>query len=316
MSAKRVTRNRDDSRHLASLDAKIKLVQDRVRSVVGGYSTGMYLYGAGGLGKSFNVLQELEAQDVSVRLFNSRMTAKGLFNSLQAHPDAVHLLEDMERIVDDRDAQGVLRSALWAQPGKERVVTWTTAADPQRFEFRGGIIMVANAPLKALPELRALATRIIVHKMDVTDEELQAQMRRIAGQGWSRGKHRLKPEECMDVCDFLIGQCVESQCPVDLRLLDNSCLDYCQWENEHSDHHWRDLVAHRVRQTVTQLREELSPLTMEQKRARNRQIVRDILAATNDPEEQVLLWAQKTVSWKFSLNSSMITWHSTRRVSF
>jgi hypothetical protein len=284
----------DDREALNSLDNKLQLVRDRVRSVVGGYATGMYLYGSGGLGKSFSVSQELEALSAPVRMFNSRMTGKGLFNSLGAHPDAIHLLEDMERIVDDRDAQGVLRSALWSQPGKPRIITWTTAADPQRFEFRGGVIMVANVPLKALPELRALATRIAVHNMDVTDEELQAQMRRIARQGWSRGRHRLDANTCLGVCEYLIDQCLTAQCPMDLRLLDNSCLDYCQWDNEHSSLHWRDLVAHRVRQTVTQIREEISSLTREQKAQHYRDIVRDILAATPDAQEQVRLWQERT----------------------
>jgi hypothetical protein len=284
----------DDREALKSLDNKLRFVRDRVRSVVGGYATGMYLYGAGGLGKSFNVSQELEQLGAPVRMFNSRMTGKGLFNSLGAHPDAIHLLEDMERIVDDRDAQGVLRSALWSQPGKQRIVTWTTAADQQRIEFRGGVIMVANVPLKSLPELRALATRIILHKLDVSDDELQAEMRRIAGQGWSRGRHRLDTDTCLLVCEFLIGQCLASQCPIDLRLLDNACLDYCQWDNDQSILHWRDLVAHRVQQTVTQVREEISTLSREQKAQRYRQIVRDILASTQDAQEQVNLWRERT----------------------
>jgi hypothetical protein len=51
------------------------------------------------------------------RLFNSRVTAKGLFKALEKAPDAVHVPEDMGRLTKDRDARGVLRSALWAQPG-------------------------------------------------------------------------------------------------------------------------------------------------------------------------------------------------------
>src|SRR5262249_28165012 len=75
---------------------------------------------------------------------------------------------------------------------------------------------------------------------------------------------------------------------------DNSCLDRCQWENDHSSLHWHDLVANRVRQTATQLREELSPLTMEQRKQGYRQLVRDILAMSDNPEEQVRLWGEKT----------------------
>ena len=47
---------------------------------------------------------------------------------------------------------GVLRSALWSQADRDRVVTWTTKAGEQRISFRGGV-MLANRPLEDLPEL-------------------------------------------------------------------------------------------------------------------------------------------------------------------
>lgn len=66
----------------------------------------------------------------------------------------------MERLTKDPDAQGVLRSALWSQPGHDRVVTWTPATGgPLRFIFRGGLILISNRPPADLPEVRALATR-------------------------------------------------------------------------------------------------------------------------------------------------------------
>src|SRR6185312_729738 len=100
------------------------------------------------------------------------MTAKGLFLAMKHSPDAVHVLEDMERLTKDADAQGVLRSALWTQPGHDRVVTWTTATEgSQRFIFRGGLILISNRPLANMPELLALATRIEVHQLEVTDAE-------------------------------------------------------------------------------------------------------------------------------------------------
>src|SRR5262245_13210186 len=114
-----------DKDALAGLEKKLNLVRDNVTAVGRGYKTGFYLYGTGGMGKSYTVLQHLESLGVSYQLFNSRMTAKGLFLTLYKAPDAIHVLEDMERLTKDPDAQGVLRSALWAQPGRERLVTWT-----------------------------------------------------------------------------------------------------------------------------------------------------------------------------------------------
>ena len=187
-----------DQEALASLEKKLHLVRDHVTAVAKGYKTGYYLYGPGGMGKSYTVLRHLESLDVPYQLFNSRMTAKGLFLTLQKAPDAIHVMEDMERLTKDPDAQGVLRSALWAQPGHDRVVTWTTATDgTQRFVFRGGLILISNRPLADLPELRAMATRIEVHRLEVSDAELAALMRELAGKGYRLdGKVGIGPEEC------------------------------------------------------------------------------------------------------------------------
>src|SRR4051794_39086737 len=90
---------------LASFERKLHLVRDHVTAVGKGYKTGLYLYGSGGVGKSYTVMRHLEGLEIAYQLYNSRMTAKALFLALQNAPDAVHVLEDMERITEDPDAQ-------------------------------------------------------------------------------------------------------------------------------------------------------------------------------------------------------------------
>src|SRR5262245_23684247 len=281
----------------ASLERKLQLVRDRVAAVVHGYAHGMYIFGSGGLGKSFTVIQHLDALQANYTLFNSRMTAKGLFRALQQAPDAIHVLEDMERLVMDRDAQGVLRSALWAQPGKERVVTWTTgsADGKEQFSFRGGIIVLANRPLADLPELEALATRIILLRLEVTDAELRAQMCDLASQGFQRGgKPALEPLKCREVAAYLIQECRAAGCPLDLRLLHSSYEDYLQWEGDHASCHWQDLVTSRVRETAHHFRHEVTTLPREERKRLRRVIVREILQQTADPDEQLRLYRDRT----------------------
>jgi hypothetical protein len=279
---------------LAALDKKIRLVDDRVTGVARGFSTGLYLYGAGGLGKSYSVLKKLTELEADFRLFNTRMTGKGLFLALDKAPDSVHVLEDMERLTDDRDGQSVLRAALGSQNDRDRVVTWTTASGEMRTTFRGGIIMLGNRPLSDLPELRALATRISVFHLQVSDAEMIAQMRRLAQKGWTRYKQELAAVQCQEVCEYVIEQCRKANCPLDLRLLDNSCLDYCQWEAHHSDCHWHDLVANRVRQAAEHFRHPIAPQSREERLANDRKIVRDICARTEDRQEQLRLWKEMT----------------------
>jgi hypothetical protein len=229
-------------------------------------------------------------------LYNSRLTAKGLFLALAHAPDAVHVLEDMERLTKDADAQGVLRSALWAQPGHDRVVTWTTATDgAQRFTFRGGLILISNRPLANLPELRALATRIEVHRLEVTDAELAALMRDLAARGYRlQDKVVVGPEECLRVTDHLLKECRAAGCPLDLRLQQKAFQTYLQFAADCSVSHWEDLVAASVREATCHFRHEPNTTSPEIRKAQRRRAVRAILLQTADAKEQEELYTEQT----------------------
>ena len=268
-----------DDNPLNSLRKKLQLLSDLVIAVIMRFKYGLFLYGGGGIGKSFNVLRILKEHETPYQLFNGRMTPKGLFLALARAPDAIHVLEDMERLTKDPDAQGVLRSALWSQPGHDRVVTWTTATDgAQRFTFRGGLILISNRPLADLPELRALATRIEVHRLEVTEAELTAQMRHLASQGYQQdGKAVLGPEECRQVTEYLLRECRTAGCPLDLRLQQKSFQTYLQWRNEYCHCDWRDLVAVSVREATHHFRHESNPLSREARIAQRRNALRDLM---------------------------------------
>jgi hypothetical protein len=153
------------------------------------------------------------------------MTGRGLHNQLEKYPDAVHVLEDLEQIMRDRGAQGVLRSALWCQRpagGKgsmERLVTWTTFKMEHFFYFTGGIVMVSNRPLEDLPELNAVRTRIAVRHRQPSDPELRALMRSVSLKGFEHEGKRLHPAKCQEICEFIIEQSVALHKNLDMRLL-------------------------------------------------------------------------------------------------
>lgn len=285
-----------DKRALESVEKKFEVLRDYATSVAKGFKTGLFLYGNGGAGKSYTVLRHLEHLQACYQLWNSRITAKGLFLSLQRAPDAVHVFEDMERLTKDADAQGVLRSALWAQPGHDRVVTWTTATDgAQRFTFRGGLILISNRPLADLPELRALATRIEVHRLEVSDAELIALMRDLAGRGYRHlDKMVIGPEECLQVTEHLLKECRTAGCPLDLRLQQKSFQTYLQWESDWSSSHWQDLIAASVREATAHFRHQSNTMPREDRRARRRNALRKIMENTVDAKEQERLYVEQT----------------------
>ena len=68
----------DDEIHLQAYEAKLQLVRDYTKGVAMGFSNGFFLYGTGGIAKSFTVLRELQQLAVNFKLFNSRMSGRGL----------------------------------------------------------------------------------------------------------------------------------------------------------------------------------------------------------------------------------------------
>lgn len=281
---------------LASLERKQNLLRDLVTAVGKGYKSGLFLYGNGGVGKSFTVLRQLAHLDVPYQLYNSRMTAKGLFKRLEKARSLIHVLEDMERLTKDPDAQGVLRSALWSQPGHERKITWTTAADGcEDFVFTGGLILISNRPLADLPELRALATRIEVYHLDVTDAELTALMRQLAGKGYEEnGRPVLAPDDCTQVTEHLLKECRAAGCPLDLRLQQKAFQTYRQAAADDSVTHWKDLVAASVREATCHFRHEQNTDSPEAKKAARRNILREIMATTVSVTDQEKSYKDRT----------------------
>ena len=274
-----------------SLTRKDLVLKDQVTAVALRYVPGLFVYGSGGVGKSYTVLNHLKALDVPFQLFNSRMTGKGLFMAIGGAPDAVFVLEDMERLTKDADAQGVLRSALWSQPGHERVVTWTTATNgKESFVFRGGIIMISNRPLADMPELKALATRIEVNRLDVSEVELETRMRDIAAVGVvSDGATILDPTVCLEVTEYLLAECRRAGCPLDLRLQQKAFQIFRQWDALHSKCHWHDLLAASVSEAATHFKHEADMKPREDRQAELRDVyraVRLIAKSAKDQEEE------------------------------
>ena len=180
----------DESRNLDRLNSRLQLIRDRTTAVAEGWSTGLYLFGEGGIGKSYTVLEQLDRLKVPHKVTNSRLTGKGLFELLEDHPDTIHVLEDMESLCKSSNAAGVLRSALWTatkDKGKgrqERLITWRVGGEKRMVSFTGGIIMTMNAPLDDLPELRAVKTRIAVAKLEPTNAKIAALMKSICLRGY------------------------------------------------------------------------------------------------------------------------------------
>jgi hypothetical protein len=297
-----------DQRHLLEYQKKVQLVRDRTIGVIRGRTTGVYLWGPGGTGKSFTIFSTLREHQANFRLHNSRMDGRGLFTALERDPDAVHVLEDCELMMRNRNVRGLLRSALWGQRDgngpMERIITWPLGGGKRelRCHFQGGLVIVANLPPADIPEMEAVTTRIPVIHLAASDAEVRAMMRNMARQGYEDAHgHRLTPAECLEVAECIISQCRHLDRPLDLRLLINGCEDFLQWSEGEAGIHWRDLVATRVRQRPAGIKLPVEVAATGQTReaiAARQQAdldsAREIAQATKDPDERLRMWVDKT----------------------
>ena len=86
----------EDGLHLHAYESKLQLVRDYTRGVALGFQQWVLVDGLGGIAKSYTVLGELDRLGVDYKLFNSRMSGRGLVRGYGRIPASVHVLEDME----------------------------------------------------------------------------------------------------------------------------------------------------------------------------------------------------------------------------
>jgi hypothetical protein len=281
----------DERKHLASLQDKLTHIGDAVNGVIKHFHTGLFLYGEGGTGKSFKVIESLRAAKCGYMYHNARLTARGLVDALQRAPTDIHLIEDAETLMDDRKTFGVLRSALWSQSRQkppEREITWTAFKTEVRFIFTGGIIVVSNANLAAdIPEIRAIKTRINVLQLDLSKEELLALMKHLCLQGYQYGEDYMSPNECLQVGEFIRERLEGLQRSLDLRLLMNGFKDFLQWKTKNSVNHWHDLLLGRIQERPVVVRRA-------ERVAKESKIANEINDMKIPYKKKIELWEQRT----------------------
>lgn len=307
-SMRAVTPTPPSNKHLESLEKKLQLVRTFTRAVAEHFMTGFFLWGSGGVGKTYTVTQQLAALEANYKVWNSRVTGWGLINNLEKYPSHVHLIEDAESMYRDPRAIGVLRSALDGQRHEsggpiERWVTWcgdSAAKKPKEVFFSGGIIILSNSELPShKPEVAALKTRLKTLQLAVTDEELRALMRSVSAKGFTVSGHAMTPEQCGEVCAFVEDELHAMRSPLNMRVLvDGGFPAYVQHATGDTGVHWKDVVRAIIReqspQVFTQPVTVRTPPTREERKAAHRMVVRQILAQTADRVERLRLWREYT----------------------
>jgi len=226
------------------------VVHARVDEVVSGDVSSFFLYGPGGQGKSYEVIDALDKNPgvAKWRHWNSRMTARALVDNLRLYPDKIHLFEDMESLYKDRTSAGILCSACASIKGQPRRVNYTTAMDSINFEFKGGVIIISNENLSGNAVLGAVASRMRPLLWRLQSAEIEAIIRNAAMRGATHRGHAITPEECLEVADFVITRMHSGQHRIDLRTYFDHALPsywYCKRSSDHKLD-WQDLVDSKI----------------------------------------------------------------------
>jgi hypothetical protein len=281
---------------LAGIEDRAKTVRTRIRSVALGYTHAVFLHGPGGHGKSHIVTSELD-ETVGVgkwKSYKGDMSPRGMIDKLEAYPEAVHVLEDMETTFKEANMQSYLRAAMASPNGGPRRITDNKHNRDVNFIFHGGIIIVSNDSIDhRYGRLGAIASRTHPMLWKLSTPELAAMMRVIA----QRGSKELAPEECMGVAEYLIEQMSARQkdTKVDLRTFCEGALpDFLQWKQGKSVVHWTKVVQARIQgEPIAENRND--------RLARHRVIACQIQQAARTSDDMFRLWKEQTGLGKSSL---------------
>jgi hypothetical protein len=142
--------------------------------------------------------------------------------------------------------------------------------------------------------MQALKTRVPCLCLHLGDNEMRALMWQIAARGYRHESKVMKPGECAEVCDYVIGETVTLDQPLNVRVLIAAFSYYLQWREGDARCHWTVLTAAYLRERAAILRSQVGISPRADDKAREQRIARDILDQTDDAEEQFRMWAERT----------------------
>lgn len=131
----------------------------------------------GGLGKSYLVRKKLKehCKPDEYEIRNGHITPLSLYKLMYGHKDGIIMLDDVEDVLKNDIAVGILKAGLWDVEGNgKREITWTSTSAklgdvPQKFTFNGGIILLCNKiPKRNDSVVKAFRTRGLEYEIQLT----------------------------------------------------------------------------------------------------------------------------------------------------
>jgi len=146
------------------LDTYYKELRTFVRATVTGSKVhSLFVIGEAGLGKSFQIIQELLIEGEDFEVIQGNITPLALFNKLCAHPNKTFLLDDTLSMVQNKQSLSLLFAAMWSAQGRRKIEWNSTSQKVNQTEalFDGKIILVLNSVPRENVEIQTLMSRCL-----------------------------------------------------------------------------------------------------------------------------------------------------------
>jgi len=146
------------------LDTYYKELRTFVRATVTGSKVhSLFVIGEAGLGKSFQIIQELLIEGEEFEVIQGNITPLALFNKLCAHPNKTFLLDDTLSMVQNKQSLSLLFAAMWSAQGRRKIEWNSTSQKVNQTEalFDGKIILVLNSVPRENVEIQTLMSRCL-----------------------------------------------------------------------------------------------------------------------------------------------------------
>jgi len=190
---------------------------------------GFICVGAGGMGKTFNLIFKLKEKNISFKILKGHTSALSFYRYLYENREKQYIIiDDISKLISDRDIISLLLGALDYQ---QKIVAWTsnsplTADLPSSFIFNSKVFILANDFDSDNEFLKALKDRCIFYEMKFSKEQIIQMLYILA-------KKRGYPIELIDYIKELSESNVINN--LSLRLLDKIYPYY-------SKKNWKELI--------------------------------------------------------------------------
>lgn len=194
-----------------------------VKMVAEGISTGCIIESSAGLGKSHRTTSILNKMNVDYGYIDSYSSPASFYVWLYKNKDNIVVIDDIPNLFHDKRALSYLKAALWAVQSQRIVhnLTQKPLIDefgenvPDNFEVTGGLIMLTNIlPIKN-PHVQAVLSRVNYTKLEIPIEERLRIIEAIAKKKYDE----LNESERLEVVDFIKKNTTDEMRDINLRTL-------------------------------------------------------------------------------------------------